>query len=79
MDEERAEVAVICALKHLEGVTIARRYSDNQRFKTGWWLVFQNGVLASPIVDPAPASEKGVAEVVNSLVGRDVDHGIPHG
>ena len=69
LDENLTEVAVICALKHLEGVTIARCYCDNQRLETGWGFVLQDRVFATPIVDPAPAPKKGIAEIVNSLVG----------
>ena len=41
--------------------------------------MLQDRVLATPIVVPAPAPEKGVAEVVNPLVSRDVNHDEPRG
>ncbi|MEE3485776.1 MAG: hypothetical protein VZQ98_15840 [Bacteroidales bacterium] len=39
--------------------------------------MLQDRVLATPIVVPAPAPDEGVAEIVYSLVGRDVNHGEP--
>lgn len=68
---------VIFALEHLEGVPVARCYRDNQRLTASWGFVLQDGMLATPIVVPATAPDEGVAEIVDSLVGRNVNHGIP--
>lgn len=69
LDEECTDIVVIFALEHLEGVPVARRYRDNQRLTASWGLVLQDGMLATPIVVPAPAPDEGVAEIVDSLVG----------
>ena len=79
LDEKRAKVAVVLVLEHLEGIAIARCYRDNQRLTASWGFMLQDGVLTTPIVVPAPAPEKGVAEVVNPLVSRDVNHDEPRG
>ena len=69
LNEERTNIVVIFAFEHLEGVPVARRYRDNQRLTASWGFVLQDGMLATPIVVPAPAPDEGVAEIVDSLVG----------
>lgn len=77
MDKECADVLLVLPFEHLEGVSVTRRNGDNERLAASWGLVLQDGMLAAPIVVPAPAPKEGVAEIVDSLVGGDVDHGIP--
>ena len=75
LDEVGPNELLVLALEHFEGVAIARRNCNNQHLLTDFADMLKNGVLPSPNVFPSSAPDESIAEIIDSLVGRDVNHG----